>query len=182
MALPSTIHRASIQLSHVDRDIYESVQTTIARHPSETAERLVARLLAYALFFEPGLAFTKGVGAGDEPALWVIGADGRVVTWIEVGLPDPDRLIKASRHSGRVVLLACSPSRSRWMEQYLATLAVIPNITILCLDQLFLNTLAASLRRSIAWSLTITEGSLYLGVDGETLESAITLLSGPNPF
>lgn len=182
MALPSTIYRACIQLSDVDRDIYESLQTTIARHPSETEERLVVRLLAYALFFEPDLTFTKGVGAGDEPDLWVIGPDGRVVTWIEVGLPDPDRLIKASRHSGRVILLACSPSRLRWVEQHLATLAVFPNITVLCLDQLFLNKLAASLQRSIAWSLTITEGSLYLGVDGETLESTITLLSGTSSF
>ena len=182
MALPSTIYRACIQLSHVDRNIYESLQITIARHPSETAERLVARLLAYTLCFEPGLTFTKGVGAGDEPDLWVIGPDGRVVTWVEVGLPDPDRLIKASRHSGRVVLLACSPSLSRWVEQHQATLSVIPNITVFRLDQPFLNKLAASLQRSITWSLTITEGSLYLGVGGETLESTITLLSGTNPF
>jgi uncharacterized protein YaeQ len=178
MALPSTIYRVSIQLSHIDRNIYESLQTTIAQHPSETAERLVARLMAYALCFEPGLAFTKGVGAGDEPDLWAMGPDGRVLTWIEVGLPDPERLVKASRHSGRVILIACGPSLPRWVEQHLAKLAGIPNLTVIGLDQGLLNQLAARLRRTIAWSLTITEDSLYLGIDGETLEGTITLLSG----
>jgi uncharacterized protein YaeQ len=182
MALPSTIYRAGIQLSHIDRNVYESLQTTIAQHPSETAERLVARLLAYTLFFEPGLAFTKGVGAGDEPDLWVIGPDGRVTTWIEVGLPDPERLVKASRHSGRAILIACGPSQPRWVEQHLAKLVDISNLIVLGLDQVFLNKLAARLQRSIAWSLTVTEGSLYLGVDGETLEGDLTLLSGTNPF
>ena len=178
MALPSTIYRASVQLSHIDRNLYESLQTTIAQHPSETAERLVARLLAYALCFEPGLAFTKGVGAGDEPDLWVMGADGRVATWIEVGLPDHERLVKASRHSGRVILIACGPSLSRWVEQHLAKLAGIPNLTVIGLDQGILTRLADRLRRSITWSLTVTEGSLYIGVDGETLEGSVTLLAG----
>jgi uncharacterized protein YaeQ len=158
------------------------LQTTIAQHPSETAERLTARLLAYALFFEPGLAFTKGVGAGDEPDLWVMGPDGRVKTWIEVGLPDPERLIKASRHSGRAILLACGPSVPRWIEQHRAKLVNIPNITVFSLDQVFLVRLSARLQRHVAWSLTITEGRLYLGADEETLESALTLESGANPF
>ena len=114
MALPSTIFRASLQLANVDRNLYESLQTTVAQHPSETEERLVARLLAYALSYEPGLTFTRGVGAADEPDLWVKGPDGRVMLWIEVGLPDPERLVKASRHVGRVVLFACGASLPRW--------------------------------------------------------------------
>lgn len=173
MALPSTIYRAGIQLADIDRDIYESLQITVARHPSETEERLVVRLLAYALCFEPDLAFTKGISAGDEPDLWVKGPDGRVLLWIEVGLPDPDRLVKASRHAGRVVLFACGPGLARWLEQHRSKLAGIPNLTVRGFDQGFLSGLTARLQRSIAWSLTITEGSLYLTVDGETLESAL---------
>jgi len=178
MALPATVYRATIQLSHLDRHLYESLQTTLARHPSETAERLVLRLLAYALCFEPGLVFTKGICAGDEPDLWTKGPDGRVATWIEVGLPDPERLMKAARHSGRTILLACGSGLERWGEQHLARLAVVSNLTVISLDQLFIDRLVARLQRSISWSLTITEGTLYLEVEGETLEGTLTLLAG----
>src|SRR5665647_1535819 len=102
MALPSTIHRVNIQLSDVDRGVYTSLQATVARHPSETEERLVARLLAYALFFDPDLAFTRGISAVDEPDLWVKGPDDRVLLWVEVGIPESHRLIKASHHSERI--------------------------------------------------------------------------------
>ena len=178
MALPSTIYRASIQLSDIDRGIYETLQTTVARHPSETEERLLARLLAYAIFFEPDLAFTKGVGAGDEPDLWVKGPDGRNTLWIEVGLPEAERLIKAGRHAARVALLACGSALPNWEKQHLPKLAAITNLTVITLDQGFLTSLTARLERAISWSLTITEGSLYLNVGDETLESALQLRVG----
>lgn len=180
MALPSTIYRAALQLSDVDRGIYESLQTTIARHPSETEERLVARLLAYAIFYEPDLTFTKGVGAGDEPDLWGKGPDGRITVWIEVGLPESERLIKAGRHVERVVLIACGSGSAlpNWEKQHLPKLAIVGNLTVITLDQGFLAKLAARLERSIAWSLTITEGSLYLNVGDETLESALQVRIG----
>ena len=179
MALPSTIYRATIQLSHIDRNRYESLQTTIAQHPSETAERLVARLLAYAICYEEGLVFTKGVGAGDEPDLWSKGPDGRVTDWIEVGLPDPERLIKASRHSARAILVACGPSLPLWERQHLPKLAGIRNLTVVTIEQGFLSQLATRLQRAIAWTLTISENCIYLTIGNETLESTITQLSGP---
>lgn len=180
MALPATIYRTSIQLSHIDRNLYETLQATVAQHPSETAERLLARILAYAICYEPGLSFTKGVAAGDEPDLWVKGPDGRVTVWIEVGLPDPARLTKAVRHAGQVILIACGSSLARWQEQHLSKLSTIPNLTIIGLDQGFLNDLAARLERSITWSITITEGLLYLNAGDETLEARLTFLAGTN--
>ena len=173
MAQPSTIYRASIQLSDVDRNQYESLQITVARHPSETEERLLARILAYALCYEAELTFTKGVGAGDEPDLWLKGPDGRVKSWIEVGLPEAERLVKASRHSEQVVLCAYGSSQAMWEKQQLPKLIGITNLTIICLDHVFLRDLAARLQRSINWSLTVTEGLLYLAIEGETLESAM---------
>lgn len=178
MALPSTIYRASIQLSDVDRGVYESLQATVARHPSETEERLVARLLAYAIFFEPDLAFTKGISAGDEPDLWLKGPDGRVHLWIEVGLPEPERLIKASRHSGRVVLVAVGKSLPSWGQQHLPKLEGISNLTVISIDQTFISSLASRLERSIVWSITLTEGSLYLTAADETLETALHVWTG----
>lgn len=178
MAQPCTIYRANIQLSDIDRNIYETLQTTIAKHPSETEERMLVRLLAYAVSYESGLSFTKGVAAGDEPDLWVIGPDGRVVTWIEVGLPDAERLIKASRHAEQVVLFAFGSSRNIWEKQQLGKLTGINNIKVVGIEQQFTNVLIAALQRSINWSLTITEGSLYLTVDGETIESRLTPIAG----
>ena len=173
-------YRANIQLSDIDRGLYESLQITVARHPSEKEDRLLARILAYALYYEPELSFTKGVGAGDEPDLWLKGPDGRVRCWIEVGLPDAERLVKASRHSEQVVLCAFGSSLPIWEKQHLPKLAGIPNVTVISLDQAFLGRVSERLQRSISWALTITEGSIYLAIDGETLESAVTHLAGPD--
>lgn len=178
MALPSKVYKASIQLSDVDRGIYETLQATVAQHPSETEERLVARLLAYAIFHEPELTFTKGISATDEPDLWMKGADGRVRLWVEVGLPEPDRIIKASRHSERVALLACGRTLANWEQQHLPKLEKLANLTIISIDQAFINKLASQLERSINWSITITEGTFYLTIAEETVEAAIQLKIG----
>src|SRR5687768_9251041 len=106
MAQRSTVHRVTIDLSDTDRQVYEQLQLSVARADSETMHRLTARLLAYCLHYEPGIAFSQGVGAGDEPDVWIKTPDDRVQTWIEVGLPDAKRLVKAARHCERVVLLA----------------------------------------------------------------------------
>jgi uncharacterized protein YaeQ len=181
MALPSTVYRASVQLSDLDRQVYEQLQTTLAKHPSETAERLVARLLAYALCYQEELVFTKGVGSGDEPDLWTKGADGRVKLWVEVGLPDPERLAKSCRHVERAILFACGPvqTRSRWLTQHLQKLGSSQNLTIIGVEFSFLGKLVESLQRVINWSLTVTEGALYLTVGDETLETSLEHLSGP---
>ncbi|MSM38511.1 MAG: hypothetical protein GJT30_02655 [Geobacter sp.] len=173
MALPSTIYRVTLHLSDIDRGIYESVLTTVAQHPSETEERLVARLLALAIFYQPGLTFTKGLSATDEPDFWVKGSDDRVQLWGEVGLPDSDRIIKASRHTDRVVLLACGRSLHNWNQQHLPKLEKLANLTSVCLDQAFISNLAAQLHRSIIWSITITEGVLYLASGEQTYQTTI---------
>lgn len=178
MALPATIYRANIQLADVDRSVYDTLQTTVARHPSETGERMVARLLAYALFYEPELAFTKGVSAGDEPDLWSRGADGRIRLWIEVGLPDAERLVKASRHAERTVLIAAGKSLPSWEQQQLPKLLNVANLTVISFEQAFITGLTATLERAINWTVTMTEGSLYVTVAGETLETTIQAVTG----
>ncbi|BCR03219.1 hypothetical protein DESUT3_02880 [Desulfuromonas versatilis] len=176
MALPATVYRAAIELANVDANHYEKLQFTVARHPSETAERLVARVLAYALWHEEGLAFTKGICAGDEPDLWSKEPDGRVRLWIEVGLPDPERLRKASRHAGQVVLLAYGAGRPRWEAAHLGRLAGAANIRVFALEEVFLKQVVACLERSIVWSLTVTEGSLFLTAGETSLETALICL------
>ena len=171
MALPSTIHKVNIQLADIDRGIYEALQSTVARHPSETEERLVARLLAYALFFEPELVFTKGISAVDEPDLWSKGPDGRVLLWVEVGLPEADRILKASRHTERVALVACGRLLSGWEQQQLPRLESVHNLTVISFDQPFINCLTSKLDRSIKWDVTISDGNIYINVGNETFET-----------
>jgi uncharacterized protein YaeQ len=175
MALPSTIYRARIQLADIDQNRYATLQGSVARHPSETAERLVVRLLAWALSYEPDLAFTKGICAGDEPDLWLKGPDGRVKLWIEVGLPDPERLTKACRRAEEVVLYACGPSRPTWERLNLPKLQRLSNFSLRAIPQDFLQQLVARLERSVDWELTLTEGTIYLNVAGVTLETRLEL-------
>lgn len=178
MALPSTIYRVNIQLSDIDRNIYETIQTTSAKHPSETDERLVARLLALAIFHEPGFSFTKGLCASDEPDIWVVGPDGRTNFWVEVGLPDADRIIKASRHSDKVALLAFGRALANWDQQHLPRLENIANLVVVSIDHGFITTFASRLERVIDWSVTITEGTLYLTAGNFTCETAILIRAG----
>lgn len=173
MALPSTIYRATINLSDIDRGVYETIQTTVAQHPSETVERLVARLLALAIFYEPDLTFTKGLCAADEPDIWVVGPDGKPLLWVEVGLPDADRIVKASRHTERAALLACGKALANWEQQHLPKLEKIANLTVVSVDQAFIAGIAASLERVINWSITVTERVLYLTIGDKTCETSL---------
>lgn len=177
MALPSTIYKANIQLSDVDRGVYETLQSTVARHPSETEERLVARLLAYAIFFQPGLTFTRGVSSGDEPDLWQKGADDRTLLWVEVGTPDAERLIKACRHAGQVSLAACGRALSSWEQLHLPKLKELSNLSIIAFDQPFLNKIISGLERAINWSITISDGILYINIGEDTFETALRSLT-----
>jgi uncharacterized protein YaeQ len=177
MALPPTIYKAAINLADLDRQIYQQLNLTVARHPSETADRMVARLLAYALCFEDGLSFTKGISAGDEPDLWCKGPDGRITLWIEVGLPDPQRLLKASRHVEQAILLLAGSGRRRWEASHLGKLTAVANLKLLAVEQPFIDQLVERLERGISWNITVTEGTVYLEVAGTTLESQLTLLS-----
>ena len=173
MALTATIYKATITLADIDRGRYETLTATVARHPSETEERLAARLLAYALFAEEELTFTRGLCAGDEPELWIKGGDGRVRLWVEVGLPDSERIVKASRHCERVALLACGRAFPTWEQQHLPRLARLANLTVIGIDPPFLAAVVQRLERAVVWSLTVSGGVCYLTVGAETLETAL---------
>ena len=99
MALTSTIYNATVEISDVDRGVYETVAVRLAMHPSETTEYMATRLLAYCLEYTEGIEMTAGLSDGNEPAIVVRDLTGRITAWIEVGLPDADRL-----HRARMVL------------------------------------------------------------------------------
>jgi uncharacterized protein YaeQ len=179
MAQRSTVHRVSIELSDTDRQVYETLQMSVARADSETPHRLVARILAYCLCYTPDISFTGGVGSGDEPDVWVREPDGRVSTWMEVGLPDPKRLLKAARHCERVVLLAYGRRLPDWRTEHLPQITAARNVTVAALDFQFLDQLSLLLDRSIVWSLTVSGGTLYLTSGRTQLETTLIPIAGP---
>lgn len=183
MATRPTIHRAAIDLSDVDRGVYEKLQLTIARADSETAERLIVRLLAYCLCHEEGIRFTGGVSSGDEPDVWVTdlqpGMGERVKLWIEVGLPKAERLLKAARHCHRVILFSYGKNRPKWLSDHREELRERDNITILGVDLQALAPLTTSLDRQITWSLTNSGGTIYLTAGNDHIETTLEHLAGP---
>ena len=104
MALTSTIYNLSVDLSDIDRGVYESFTLRLAMHPSETMEYMATRLMAYCLEYTEGIEMTAGLSDGDEPAIVVRDLTGRVTAWIEVGLPEADRLHRASKLAARVAV------------------------------------------------------------------------------
>jgi uncharacterized protein YaeQ len=179
MAQRSTIHRVHIHLSDTERQVYEEIQISVARQDSETAHRLVARLLAYCLCYERDIAFTGGVGAGDEPDVWVKEPDDRVKAWIEVGLPDPKRLLKAARHCERVVLLAYGRRLPDWTTESVPLLEKAENVSVTGIELSFLDRLAERLDRTVNWELTVSGGTLYLTLGREQFETSLQPIAGP---
>lgn len=138
----------------------------------------MARLLAYSLFHEDDLHFTKGVCVGEEPDLWSKAPDGRVLSWVEAGVPEPDRLIKAARHAERVGLLACGNGLLHWERHHLPKLEGVAKLTVITLDQSFVTRLVELLERAITWEITITEETLNLQIAGQTLETPLHVRIG----
>lgn len=183
MATKPTIYRVTIDLSDVDRGVYEQLQMSVARADSETAERLIVRLLAYCLCYEEGIRFTGGVSSGDEPDVWVTdlqpGMGERVKLWIEVGLPKAERLLKAARHCGRVILFSYGKNRPKWESDHLEELGQRHNITVLGVDLQALSRLTDSIDRQIAWSITVSGGTIYLTAGNDHIETSLKHIVGP---
>ena len=108
MGLAATIYHLRIELSDVDRNVYASLDLRLARHPSETMRFMLARTIAYALCYEEGIAFSKGLSTADEPAVFVRDLQGTMQTWIDIGTPSADRLHKASKATPRVVVFTAN--------------------------------------------------------------------------
>lgn len=180
MALRSTPYKVHLELSDTDRGIYESLRMTVARHPSETGERMVTRILAYGLWYEERLAFGRGLSDVDEPALWTHSLDGRVEHWIEVGKPSAERMSWASRRTDRVSVLVYGNARV-WSEQVLPSVAGLGNLHIAALPQPDMDLLASDLPRAIDWGLMITDGVLYVSDGNRQLEIHPEWLKGAGP-
>ncbi len=167
------LHRFEIRLADVDRGVYTDLDLRVARHPSEDNPYLLTRVLAFALEHKDGLAFSKGLSEADEPALWVKSGDGRILDWIEVGSPAPDRLHRASKACGRVVVWC--HRRPDLLQQRCAKEKVhkAEQITLVKMPGELLAALEPKLDRNNRWDLSRLEGRVTVVVDGEAIEAAI---------
>lgn len=172
MARGATLYRVQLELSDVDRGVYAERSLSLAQHPSETLARALVRLLAYGLRHAEDLEFGRGVSATDEPDLWTRSGDGRTIEWIEVGQPEMKRLVKAARHAERATLFAFGDGIWRWRKAELEPLVDPPaNLSVVHLDAGFVNSLAEQAERQLKWSMTISEGILFLTTGGRTYET-----------
>jgi len=117
MALKATIYKADLNIADMDNHRYQDYQLTMALHPSETIERLMVRVLAYARFAGEALEFTKDLFETDEPALWEKDLTGQLIQWIEVGLPDEDKVKKASARCKKVAVVSYGTSVDEWYKR-----------------------------------------------------------------
>lgn len=173
MALTSTIYNASVELSDIDRGVYESLELRLAMHPSESAEYLATRLLAYCLEYTEGIEFTSGLSNGDEPAVLVRDLTGRITSWIEVGAPDAERLHRASKLAGRVAVYAHRELRVLLGQLEGKKIHRASAIPIYTFGRGFIDALASRLERRVRLSLSVTERHLYLDLDGASLNTVI---------
>jgi uncharacterized protein YaeQ len=173
MALPSTLHNFDVTLSDVDRGVYETLAIRAARHPSETEEFLVTRVLAWCLEYEEGIAFSKGVCEGDEPAVHVRDAAGRYRAWIEVGAPDADRLHRAAKVADRVAVYATREWHSLRRQLQGQRIHRGEEIPVYVFDRELVRNLVSLLDRRMEIGLSRTGGELYLDVAGRSLTGAV---------
>ena len=177
MALTATIYNFDIELADNDRDVYESLALRVARHPSESEEYLIARVIAYLLEFTEGIEFSRGVSTPDEPTIAVRDLTGTLKTWIDIGTPDADRLHKASKLAKRVVVYTHKDP-----AQFVKQLAGrrIHNADVLelyALDRALVSALVARLERRVAFSVSITDRELYLSIGPDQLTGRVVRLA-----
>jgi uncharacterized protein YaeQ len=171
MATKATIFKADLQIVNMDRHYYQDHTLTLARHPSETDERMMLRLLAFALHASDTLAFTRGLSSSDEPDLWQKDLTGTIERWIELGQPDEKRIRKACGRAQQVIIYCYSGHSARiWWEQHGAGLASIKNLTVLNIPPENCKALAQLAQRNMQLQATIQDGQLWISDNESSLE------------
>lgn len=170
MALKSTIFKAQLQVSDLDRHYYRSHALTIARHPSEHDARMMLRIAVFALHAAAELQFTRGISTQDEPDLWQHEASGEIALWITLGQPDEKRLRKAAGRARQVVVYSYSGrSAAAWWEQMQDRLGRFTNLAVYDLPADTVDALARLARRNMQLQATVQDGELWLGDDERTV-------------
>lgn len=173
MALKATIYKADVQVADMDRHYYADHALTIARHPSETDERMMVRVLMLVLYAQDGIALTKGLFDVDEPEIWVKDLTGQIKLWIDIGQPDEVRLRKACGRAEQVIVVCHSSSCPVWWKQVEGKLGRLKNLQVFQLSAATSQALAALTARTMKLQCLVQDGSIWINT--ETASVAVEL-------
>ena len=174
MAIKSTIFKAALSISDMDRSYYADHALTIACHPSETAERMMVRVLAFALNAHETLAFGKGISDVDEPDLWQKDLTGAIEHWVEVGQPDEKRILKACGRAARVSVYTYSHSAELWWKPLVGKLERARNLAVWNIPSDASKELAKLAARNMQLQCTVQEGQIWMSDATDTVQLELT--------
>ena len=176
MAIKPTIYKIQLEIADSDRHCYESLAITLARHPSETLERLAVRILAFCLNYQRGLEFTRGLSSTEEPELWRHSDGGVLQQWIELGQPEPARLRKACGRCEDVVLYSYGRSADTWWQQNSVEFSSMPRLQVWQFDWPQVETVGQLISRNTRLGVNIVGGILYVDNGERSCELELSLL------
>ena len=177
MALGATVYKATIDISDLDRGYYGSHVLTVARHPSETEERLMLRVLAFCRHAGEHLEFGRGLSTEGEPALWEIDDTGAIVTWVEVGCPDVKQVRKAAGRSAHVLVVAYDDARIMpWWESSRGDFGKITKLSVISVSDVQVRALGDMASRNMKLAVTIQDGVIWVSNDRDSLQIDIHVL------
>ena len=171
MAAKATVYKAHLNVADTDRGYYADHALTLALHPSETEERMMVRLLAFALYASEQLAFTRGISTDGEPDLWEKDLTGDIVRWIELGQPDESRIRKACNRSREVVVITFGARAPEpWWEKIRGSLERFDNLTVLRIPAEACEALTAMADRAMTLQVTIQDGIAFVSAGDRNVE------------
>jgi uncharacterized protein YaeQ len=181
MAIKSTIFKADLQIADMDRNYYHDHALTIAQHPSETDERMMVRVLAFALHADEALSFGKGLSTDDEPDLWQKDLTGTIELWIDVGLPD-EKLIRKACGRARQVIVYTYGGRGAdiWWNQNGSKLERLSNLTVINLPETTSQALATLVQRTMQLQMTIQDGEIWIADNNIRIQVELAMLKTPS--
>jgi uncharacterized protein YaeQ len=177
LALTALVYTFQIQLSDVDRGVYETLSFKAAQHPSETDEFLITRVLAYCLEYQEGIAFSRGLAEPDEPAIAVRDLSGTLKVWIEIGSPDAARLHKASKASPRVVVYTHRDPKQLVRQLGDERIHKRESLVVAGFSRELVEGLSARLERRTTFDMSVNEGHIYLTIGADTIEGQVERVS-----
>ena len=173
MALGATIYAFDIELADVDRATYAALNLRVAQHPSETPDFLVARVLAYCLEYAEGIGFSKGLSDPDEPAVFVRDLTGALQVWVDIGLPEPERLHRASKAAARVAVYTHKDPAQWALRIAEAKIHRAEHLQVFAFDRDWIAQIVSRLERRMTWSLARSEAEIYLTLGKDTLQTVL---------